>query len=94
VVRLPYSVKDLFSTWLEEHYPTKKNKVLNRIRDVRGGKLYSAEFGSRMVGEGIYAEHIEQLFNQTSTKLGLNKRSNSLSTEYFRRKGGTQLSLL
>ena len=60
VVRLPYGVKDLFQTWLDENYPLRKQKVLSRIKEVRGGKLYNAQFGSRMSGEGVYAEQIEQ----------------------------------
>jgi DNA repair photolyase len=93
VVRLPYSVKDLFSTWLEEHYPQRKNKVLNRIREVRGGKLYSSEFGSRMVGTGVYAEHIEQMFDQYRNRYGLNKKSRPLTTQHFKREHA-QLTLL
>src|SRR5262249_58084496 len=62
VVRLPYSVKDLFASWLEDHYPDRKDKVLNRIRDVRGGALNDPRFGSRMSGEGVYAEQIQARF--------------------------------
>lgn len=94
MVRLPYGVKDLFQTWLEEHYPNRKNKVLNHIREVRGGKLYHAEFGSRMSGEGVYAEHISQMFNQYRKRYGLDKRLPSLSTEHFRNTGEKQLSFL
>jgi len=94
MVRLPYGVKDLFQAWLDEHYPTRKQKVLNRIKDVRGGKLYSAEFGSRMQGEGIYAEHIAQLFTNARKKYGLDKKSAPLSTGHFKRPQGAQLSLL
>jgi DNA repair photolyase len=93
MLRLPYGVKDLFQTWLDENYPLKKQKVLNHIRDTRGGKLYNAEFGSRMRGEGVYAEHIEQLFNKARSRYGLTRRGNGLSTEHFR-VPTAQLSLL
>jgi DNA repair photolyase len=93
MVRLPHSVKDLFADWLERHYPLKKQKVLNRIKDVRGGKLYSAKFGSRMSGEGVYAEHIEQLFMRYRKQYGLDKKSSGLSTAQFRRMPEAQLTL-
>jgi DNA repair photolyase len=94
MVRLPHGVKDLFQTWLEEHYPNHKQKVLNRIKDVRGGKLYSAQFGSRMRGEGVYAEHIAQMFASCRERYGLNKKSTPLSTQHFCRQADAQLSLL
>lgn len=93
LVRLPYGVKDLFSAWLDEHYPTKKQKVLNRIRDMRGGKLYNAEFGTRMRGTGEYADSIKQLFESSRARFGLDKPWPPLSTSHFRRPPGAQLSL-
>ena len=85
MVRLPYGVKDLFQSWLEEHYPTRKQKVLNRIRDVRGGQLYNSQFGKRMHGEGVYAEHIEQMFMSARARYGLDKPTTPLSAAHFRR---------
>ncbi|MDE3060397.1 MAG: PA0069 family radical SAM protein, partial [Pseudomonadota bacterium] len=93
LVRLPYGVKDLFQAWLDEHYPTRKNKVLNHIKDTRGGKLYSAEFGKRMKGEGIYADQIAQMFSHYRKLYGLNKPWLPLSTEHFQRQGEKQMSL-
>ncbi len=84
ILRLPYSVKDLFLEWLERNYPEKASKILNRIRDVRGGELSSAEFGKRMKGEGKYAEHIHQLFKACCKKYGLNKEKIKLRTDLFR----------
>jgi DNA repair photolyase len=94
MLRLPYGVKDLFSVWLDENYPLKKQKILNRITEIRGGKLYNAEFGTRMRGEGIYAEQIQQIFVKYRSKYGLTKRANGLSIEHFRRSPIGQLSLL
>jgi DNA repair photolyase len=93
LVRLPYGVKDLFPLWLDEHYPSRKQKVLNRIKDIRGGALNSSQFGSRMRGQGIYAEQIEQLFKNARTRYGLNKKSRPLTIQHFRRQTA-QLSLL
>lgn len=93
MLRLPYGVKDLFVTWLEEHYPGHKQKVLNRIKDVRGGKLYSAEFGTRMRGEGIFAEQIDKLFAQSRKRYGLDQKIPPLSIKHFHRPQGAQFAL-
>ena len=93
VLRLPYAVKELFERWLEEHFPDRKEKVLNRIRAVRGGKLNDPRFGSRMHGEGIFAGQIETLFRAACKKHGILGRRPDLSTDAFRRASGHQLGL-
>jgi DNA repair photolyase len=93
MLRLPYGVKDLFQTWLKEHYPDRAEKVLARIRSVRDGKLYDAEFGSRMRGEGFHADQISQLFDISRRRFGLTRRV-ALSTAHFNRRArDRQLSL-
>ena len=87
VVRLPYSVKDLFQEWIGHHYPHRKNKILNRIKDMRGGKMYNAEFGSRMHGEGEFAELVATMFRRYCREFGFNETSRRLSTKHFRRLG-------
>src|SRR5699024_461959 len=62
IVRLPFGVKDLFKDWLEQHFPDRKQKVLNKIRDMRNGKLNDSTFGKRFRGEGSYAKQIAGLF--------------------------------
>jgi DNA repair photolyase len=84
MLRLPYGVKDLFQTWVHEHYPDRAEKILNRIRSVRDGKLYNGEFGTRMRGEGFFAEQIAQLFDISRKRYGLTKRQ-PLSTASFNR---------
>jgi len=86
VLRLPWAVAPLFEQWLEENFPDRKDKVLNRIRDLRGGKLYDAQWGVRGRGTGIFAEQIEALFDVTCRKLGLNEKDYELTTELFRRR--------
>jgi DNA repair photolyase len=93
VLRLPYAVAPLFEEWLSRHVPEKKEKVLQRIRALRGGKLNNSEFGIRMRGEGIFAEQIERLFEVSCRKSGLSERGPELSTESFRRPAGSQLEL-
>lgn len=84
VLRLPYAVKDLFEKWLGEYFPDRKDKVLNRIRDLRGGTLYNSEFGRRMKGEGIFAQQFADLFEVACRKAALNKKRITLSIKDFR----------
>jgi DNA repair photolyase len=83
MVRLPYAVKDLFVGWLKQEFPSKADKVLNRITDVRDGKLNDSQFGSRMSGTGEIATAIEQLFEMSCRKYGLNRRHYHLATDKF-----------
>ena len=92
-LRLPFAVKDLFEQWLEQHYPDKKDKILHRVREIRGGKLNDPNFKSRMRGEGVYAEQMAKLFELARRKSGITQRWPKLTTEHFRRPGRDQLSL-
>jgi DNA repair photolyase len=83
-LRLPFVVKDLFADWLDRHMPDRKEKILNRIRDLRGGKLNDANHYSRMRGEGIWSEHIAQLFRLHSQRLGFDAQGRGISTAHFR----------
>ena len=92
VVRLPHGVKDLFADWLQANMPDRKDKVLNRLRAMRHGKLNESAFGSRMTGDGPFAETIHQMFDLHRRRLGLTKHI-ELSTAAFRRPPGPQPSL-
>ncbi|MEM7007615.1 MAG: PA0069 family radical SAM protein [Thermodesulfobacteriota bacterium] len=94
MLRLPYGVSDLFSKWLHRHFPDRAEKVLNRIKSIRDGDLNSKEFYERMKGKGIYAEQVKDMFDVAKKRSGMDKTSITLSTEYFRKPGGTQLNLL
>jgi DNA repair photolyase len=85
VVRLPHGVKDLFANWLEERFPERKDKVLNRIRSMRRGALYDACFSTRGKGEGPFANQIRDLFHAAMKKAGLPSRHLETSTASFRR---------
>ena len=93
VLRLPLSVAPIFEDWLERNVPERKEKVLQRIRAMRGGKLNDARFGSRMRGEGIFAEQISQMFHVACRKVGLPEDGPELSIAAFRRPAGPQLAL-
>jgi DNA repair photolyase len=92
-LRLPHSVAPLFEQWLETHFPDRKEKVLNRLRSMRGGKLYDSKWGQRMRGEGIFADQIDQLFDVARRKMGIAERGGGLSTAAFRRPAGAQMEL-
>ena len=92
-VRLPHAVGPLFEQWLSEHYPTKKSKILNRIKAMRGGQLNDPRFGLRMRGEGIFAQQLRDLFRLSCRKVGIHAHGPTLSTEAFQVPGQAQLNL-
>src|SRR3982750_4027830 len=73
-VRLPFAVKDLFAQWLETHFPDRKDKVLNRIREMRGGKLNDSNFHTRMSGEGVIADQLSQMFDLAKRRAGITEK--------------------
>ncbi|MGE5346046.1 MAG: PA0069 family radical SAM protein [Acidithiobacillales bacterium] len=92
-LRLPFAVAPLFVEWLERCVPLRKEKVLSRLRDLRGGRLNDPDFGSRMRGEGVWADQIADFFRISAKKSGLAGRCPELSTAAFRVPPGPQLSL-
>jgi len=93
IVRLPWAVAPLFEHWLEEHFPDRKEKILGRIRNLRGnGRLNNSQWRTRMTGEGIFAEQIASLFEVGCRRAGIGERP-KLSTAAFRRTR-EQLTLL
>ena len=91
LLRLPWEVKDLFKDWLERHYPLKAKHVMARIRDMRGGRDNDPRFGSRMKGEGQFAELLAKRFEIACKRLGLNAGGRKrLDTTKFRRPDPSQ----
>jgi DNA repair photolyase len=93
VLRLPGAVAGLFEEWLARHFPERKEKVLNRVRSLRGGQLNDPRFGHRMRGEGLYAEQIKTTFETFERRYGLDRPRPELSTAAFRRPERQQLAL-
>jgi DNA repair photolyase len=91
IIRLPWAVAPLFQHWLEEHFADRKEKVLGRIRDLRGNRLNDSKWHARMTGEGIFAEQIASLFKIGCHRAGIGERP-TLSCNSFRR-SATQLHL-
>ena len=85
MLRLPYANKELFEHWLDQHFPEKKDKVLGRVRAVRGGKLNDSRFGTRMRGEGIFADQIAQMFHVACRKAGIAGAWPELCSTEFKR---------
>jgi len=73
LVRLPWEVRPIFKDWLEKHFPLKAAHVMSRIRDMRGGRENDPNFGSRMVGQGEFAELLAQRFRKAEKRFGLDK---------------------
>ncbi len=93
-LRLPGAVAPLFEDWLMRHFPDRKEKVLNRVRSMRGGRLNDPKFGSRMKGGGVYAEHISRLFGVSCRRAGIERgRFPKLSAASLRKDGGVQPGL-
>jgi DNA repair photolyase len=82
-LRLPFAVKDLFVAWLEQHYPHKKERVLGRLRETRGGKLNDSQFGRRMRGEGNWADLFSRMFKLHGQRAGISDGGPELSAAHF-----------
>jgi DNA repair photolyase len=83
LLRLPHELTTVFSNWLDEHYPGQKEAVLNQLRASRAGNLNSPAFGTRMRGEGQFADLLAQRFRLISKRLALGKRHIALNTTSF-----------
>jgi len=87
-LRLPGAVAPLFEAWVDRHVPGMKEKILGRIRDMRGGRLNDPRFGTRMQGEGFFADQIRNLYEVSRRKAGFKGEEGEgramLSTAAFR----------
>lgn len=90
LLRLPHGVADLFTDWLDRHYPQRREKVLGRVRAMRGGALNESRFRKRMRGEGMLADQINSLFALGCRQAGIGRGFPALSTAHFRRPGPRQ----
>lgn len=96
MLRLPLEIKELFREWLATDFPDKAKRVIGHIKEMHGGKDYSAEFGLRQRGTGPYADLVAKRFKLALKKLGLNQKRERLRTDLFQRPvlEGSQLPLL
>ena len=82
-LRLPWEVAPLFQQWLADHFPERAARVMARVREQRGGRDNDARFGSRMQGEGVWADLRRQRFEQATRRLGLNRSRHALDASAF-----------
>jgi DNA repair photolyase len=93
LLRLPHELKELFEAWLAAHEPRKAAHVMNRVRDMRGGKHYDSRFGVRMRGSGDYADLIAKRFDIAWRKLGFCDFAPLDATQFRAPRCGPQLEL-
>lgn len=82
LLRLPHELKAIWREWLELHYPARARHVMSLIQQMRGGKDYDSSFGTRMRGEGPFAQLLKQRFARACSRLEYG-RLPSLSTDLF-----------
>ena len=89
VLRLPWEVNPLFQQWLQQHVPERAARIMARVREMRGGTDNDARFGTRMTGQGVWAELLRQRFKKACSRLGLNRERIDLDMTQFRPAGGS-----
>jgi len=90
VLRLPWEVSPLFQHWLKQHVPDRAERVMARVREMRGGKDNDPRFGTRMTGTGIWAQMIRQRFDRAGARLGFDRTRFELDLTQFRRPSAQQ----
>jgi DNA repair photolyase len=94
-LRLPLEVAELFRDWLQATVPDRAARVMGRVRELHGGRDYDPEFGTRMHGQGLWADLIHRRADLARRRLGLAEGLPALRTDLFAppSKAGDQLSL-
>jgi DNA repair photolyase len=83
LLRLPWEVNPLFQQWLEQHFPERKARVMARLREMRAGRDNDPRPGTRMTGEGIWAQLLARRFQRVCARLGLNNDRIALDDSCF-----------
>ena len=95
LLRLPHELADLFEAWLAEHFPARAEHVLSLVRQSRGGQRNDSRFGTRMRGEGVFAELLAQRFRLACRRLGYARRDEAFALDCSRfAPPGRQLALI
>jgi len=84
VLRLPWEVNPLFQQWLQQHVPERAARIMARVREMRGGKDNDSRFGTRMTGQGPWAELLRQRVRKACARLGLNQQRVDFDFSRFR----------
>jgi DNA repair photolyase len=89
LLRLPHEVAPLFREWLDEHLPERASHVMSLVQQMRGGRDNDARFGTRLRGEGVFAELIARRFRIAVRRAGLDQGEGfRLREDLFRAPGG------
>jgi DNA repair photolyase len=83
VIRLPWELAPIFRQWLMQHCPERAGRVMARIQDMRGGRDYDSDFGTRMKGSGPWAELLRQRFSKACARLGYAQERTPFDTTRF-----------
>lgn len=94
-LRLPLEVAELFRRWIETTFPDRAARVMGRVRELHGGKDYDPAFGTRMRGQGLWAELIHRRADLARKRLGLGDGLPPLRCDRFTPplRAGDQLAL-
>jgi DNA repair photolyase len=84
-IRLPHELAPLFTEWLETHHPDRRDKVLNGIRAMRGGKLNDPGFGNRMRAQGEWGRLLGLRFKAALHRYNLLGPRPTLRTDLFQK---------
>jgi DNA repair photolyase len=84
VLRLPQELATVFQEWLFSHYPDKAQRVMNRVHELHGGRIYRSDFGLRHSGQGVWSELIAQRFAKACQRLGLHREATPLNLSLFK----------
>ncbi|KFA24525.1 DNA repair photolyase, partial [Xanthomonas vasicola pv. vasculorum NCPPB 1326] len=86
LLRLPHEVAPLFRDWLQTHHPQRAEHVMSTIQQLRGGKDYDSAFGTRLRGQGVYADLLARRFALAHRRAGFDARPMAaLDCSAFRR---------
>lgn len=91
ILRLPYSVAEVFEQWLETHYPGRKEKVMKRVREANGGGVAGRAFERDYSGRGARVEGLLALFDLAKRKAGFRDERSGVTASNFRRPGDTKV---
>ncbi len=96
LLRLPHELKDIFHDWLKTHYPDRAARIINLLREMRGGRDYDSNWQTRQTGSGTYAKLFAKRFRLQARRLGYNLTRSPLRTDLFEKPAADirQLDLL
>jgi len=92
-LRLPGATADVFDAWLRREHPGKRERVMQRLRSLREGRLNTVEFGKRFKGSGVWAQELKHLYQLGCLKAGFRERPHDLDASHFIPPGGKQMEL-